>query len=142
MFRWFRRCVRKIGIFGVEVEFHPPTETGPVPSTATVQSPSGLDSPATGQHGSDSKWFVKWAPTPEVIAVRARYKDLIWAASGAEEIRRLLAEYWYQEQTTWTACSKHAWGATAEAAFFRAVAKTSDRQEGIDVIEGVQGNRY
>lgn len=27
MFWWFRKYVRKIGIFGVEVEFHPPTET-------------------------------------------------------------------------------------------------------------------
>jgi hypothetical protein len=27
MFGWFRKYIRKIGIFGVEVEFHPPTDT-------------------------------------------------------------------------------------------------------------------
>ena len=29
IFGWFRKHVRKIGIFGVEVEFHPPTDTAP-----------------------------------------------------------------------------------------------------------------
>lgn len=38
MFGWFRRCVRKIGIFGVEVEFHPPTDT-PAPKSEPKSKP-------------------------------------------------------------------------------------------------------
>jgi len=37
MFGWFRKYIRKIGIFGVEVEFHPPTDTVNVPSTTATK---------------------------------------------------------------------------------------------------------
>lgn len=40
MFRWFRKYVRKIGVFGVEVEFHPPTDT-PTNNATSVQSQTG-----------------------------------------------------------------------------------------------------
>ena len=38
MFGWFRRYIRKIGIFGIEVEFHPPTEVVPTTTTTTENS--------------------------------------------------------------------------------------------------------
>lgn len=45
MFGWFRKYVRKIGIFGVEVEFHPPMEP-PVPATPKEpQSPRAPELP-------------------------------------------------------------------------------------------------
>jgi len=40
MFGWFRKYVRKIGIFGVEVEFHPPTETTVTATPAATPRPS------------------------------------------------------------------------------------------------------
>jgi hypothetical protein len=60
MFGWFRRYIRRISIFGVEVEFHPPTEppkadtpppTAPLPATTpspqsiAAQQPVGSASP-------------------------------------------------------------------------------------------------
>jgi hypothetical protein len=42
MFGWFRKYVRKIGIFGVEVEFHPPADPPPThaaPSSAPAANP-------------------------------------------------------------------------------------------------------
>lgn len=35
VFGWFRKYIRKIGVFGVEVEFHPPTDV-------TVHKPTAL----------------------------------------------------------------------------------------------------
>lgn len=32
VFGWFRKYVRKIGVFGIEVEFHPPTEAAHSPA--------------------------------------------------------------------------------------------------------------
>lgn len=141
MFGWFRRYVRKIGFFGVEVEFYPPTDTA-VASPTLPPPPATSEPPPIGPHGSDSTWFVKWPPPPEVIALRARYKNLIWAAINADEIRRLLGEYWHEEQATWTVCGGEPWSETAEAAFFRAAAKATDRRKGINVMEGVQKNLY
>ncbi|HEY1191820.1 MAG TPA: hypothetical protein VGE74_29580, partial [Gemmata sp.] len=50
VFGWFRKYVRKIGVFGVEVEFHPPTEaTTPItPSTPRkTAEPSEVATPAS-----------------------------------------------------------------------------------------------
>ena len=43
MFGWFRKYVRKVGIFGVEVEFHPPTEVAANPTVL----PKSAELPAT-----------------------------------------------------------------------------------------------
>ena len=45
MFGWFRKYVRKIGVFGVEVEFHPPTEAAPSPAALTPAAPPGPPAP-------------------------------------------------------------------------------------------------
>jgi alkylated DNA nucleotide flippase Atl1 len=40
MFGWFRKYIRRIRVFGVEVEFHPPTDTAPtVPAPADGREP-------------------------------------------------------------------------------------------------------
>ncbi len=54
MFGWFRRYVRKVGILGVEVEFHPPTGTtagAPAPATPAVAQSNQPATPlAVTQH--------------------------------------------------------------------------------------------
>ncbi len=91
MFGWFRKYVRKIGIFGVEVEFHPPTE----PATAVLPQPS--DSPAIptppaavprtvrppaatcppGSMAADRAAFLTKVEEYEGAAARARYEPVL-----------------------------------------------------------------
>ena len=47
MFEWFRKYVRKIGIFGVEVEFHPPTANVAPPEASSVTPVPVPSSPST-----------------------------------------------------------------------------------------------
>jgi hypothetical protein len=94
---------------------------------------------ADGGHGSDSTKWVKWRPTPEVIEIRRRYKDLIWLETDESRIRELLHAYWAEEQR---AFGEDGWNQAAEQAFFRAVNRVKDRQAAIRVIESVQANKY
>ncbi|MDB5310201.1 MAG: hypothetical protein JWO38_4403 [Gemmataceae bacterium] len=127
---------------GVTADAQDLPQSPPAPSPATARPEDRPPAAACGEHGSDSHWFVKWKPIPEVVALRARYKDLAWSAPDAATMRRLLEEYWAEEQATCVAAGQDPWGEPAEAAFRRAVRKVNDRTQAINVIEGVQKNLY
>jgi hypothetical protein len=75
MFEWFRKYVRKIGIFGVEVEFHPP-DAAPGPAGGspkgagllTGAAPTGTDPPqgpvAGGEVYEDFSTFMRAVVLP------------------------------------------------------------------------------
>jgi hypothetical protein len=61
VFGWFRKYVRKIGILGVEIEFHPPTEAadpaaspGPPKSSESPIAPATLEAEAQTRLNSPS----------------------------------------------------------------------------------------
>lgn len=112
------------------------------PNASESAARSETLTPPVGEHGSDSTWFTKWPPTAEIVAIRARYKNLLWQSATAEELRRLLGEYWRDEQAEWIASGREPWSESAESAYFRAAAKATDRRKAIHVIEGVQRNSY
>lgn len=74
MFRWLRRHIRRIGIFGVEVEFHPLPENGtdkPVAPAPPAKPPAEASSPAS-----------KVTATPRRAAEELRVVDGVPSAWG------------------------------------------------------------
>jgi len=108
VFAWFRKYVRKIGIFGVEVEFHPPTEAAapavtpkysepPATTAATVAqaAPRLVSTPdvnrPSGSLVADKAAFLTQVEEYESAAARADYErvldDLIaWSEAQGGQI--------------------------------------------------------
>ena len=94
MLGWFRKYVRKVGVFGVEVEFHPPTEparpatpsvpfgppaTAVAPATETARRP--VHSPAASRPGgsmaTDRAAFLERVAEYDGAAARADYARVL-----------------------------------------------------------------
>ncbi len=82
MFGWFRKYVRKIGIFGVEVEFHPPTDSlKDKPTAVPASEPTPLASSGATVVAEPPKPIT----TPKPVAQRTRTVDEVMAADGLPE---------------------------------------------------------
>ena len=108
MFGWFRRYIRKIGIFGVEVEFHPPTDASPAVSTPAVEG--GVVQPVLSS-----------APSP--VAAQQRRTKVNW-----EQLVAILRKHVGPGQvTTYKECSlwafDHSDGGNSVRAMLEAAAK-------------------
>jgi hypothetical protein len=83
MFGWFRKYVRKIGIFGFEVEFHPPTQPTAPAALEANSKPERVAGPTTGVQTGE----VSNTPLPEgtaglsfeavIRAIREHYPEAV-----------------------------------------------------------------
>jgi hypothetical protein len=71
VFGWFRKYVRKIGIFGVEVEFHPPTETS---ASVTPPEPPPVAVPRTVNRLADGRSVGSVSSDKEAFLAQVRDK--------------------------------------------------------------------
>lgn len=84
MFGWFRKYVRKIGILGVEIEFHPPAEPAAHSATTTPATPVLSESVAgeanragtsAGRLGTSLEESAGLTFDEVIRAIHARYPD-------------------------------------------------------------------
>jgi len=110
-------------------------------SSYSARSGSASLTKATNQsgHGSDSSWWEKWQPTPEIVSIRAKYKDLLWAENDVPRLKEILQNFWDEEQAAW---GEDTWNTPARNRFFKAVSQVTNRELAIRVIENLQAGKY
>src|SRR4051794_18906326 len=95
MFAWFRRYIRKIGIFGVEVEFHPPEQT--VTDKPTPLSASHTTQPAVRESPAEAK---RPAPgsKPEATGVSEQTSATASTSTAPDSVQELVKRFGFPRQ--------------------------------------------